>query len=344
MTTSLPTTYFKSDGPCCVDPTDQEVASTISYNDSGNTWILQGDLEPGLAWASANSSSGLTINYETCADASNLTNCGPHHEFWGDKEAYDDSSIYGDLENIPANASVFSIDVYLPYLNYANCQNDTGHGSLGCTYELFPYNSATLGYSVGGNMDVISVAEVCNYPCTTGGLLMSAYTSQGGASVISNLNSITNTTFTPFHRLTIATNRKNFIGFYVDNTLVYSNNTMPIEQNTEYGSPYVEFSLRTSINNQTLSVTYSNFTAYTSSSVFVTGLSSGMTAIVNGTDGFNATASANSSGVATLNVVTEPTNLTVSVELDGKLIATYNQQIEIGAILDLETSNSGNIT
>ena len=327
MSTQMGTTYFPSDGPCC----GGGPGAVVVYNDQGNQWVWQGDIEPGTAWASSNGT-GLTVTYDTSAG-------GPHHEFYGDREAFDDSSIYGDLNNVPANATLFSVDVSMPYYNYYSyCSQDYGNGSNGCSYELTPYNSAALAFNVDGSYDVVSIAEVCNYPCTSNALQLSAYTSAGGSSLLQTLNTVTIPNYTSSHRLTIATDRKSFIDFYVDNILLYSNTTMPISQPT--GVPgQVELSMRTSVNNETDAVTFSNFTAYANSTISASGLSrQGMTLVVNGTNGFNASSIASSNGTATVNVSPNPVNLTVSIELNGKIIATYNVTVSAGAQFQLESS------
>ncbi|MHB8567193.1 MAG: hypothetical protein ACYC7D_12500 [Nitrososphaerales archaeon] len=328
MNTMLGRTYLPYDGPCCTEPPVS--GGAINYTDRGNNWVLQGDIEPGTAWASANAS-GLTVSYDASQG-------GPNHEFWGDNEAFNDASIYGDLDGIPSNATVFSVDAYLPYHSYyANCQQDLGNGSSGCSYEVTPYDSAALALISSGKWVVVSFAEICNNnPCTTNGLQMTAYTSAGGANILNMLAVMTEPTYSPLHKLTIATDKKTFIAFYVDNILVYSNSTMPIDLSGQ-GSQ-IEISQRTSINNETSSVTWSNATAYAGSNISVSGLSRGMTVVVNGTGGFNVTAVPSSNGTAFVIVAIEPMDLVVSVELNGKLIATYRGSLEVGAVLALVTS------
>ena len=317
--------YFQGDGPCCSIPPVYSDAKT--YNDSGNSWTLQGDYEPGIAWFSANST-GLTINDQTCDGSS----CGPRQEA-NAGEAFNDVSFYGDV-SIPSNATLFSIDAYIPYHNYySSCALDKGQS--GCTYELLPYDAAALALDVSGNLIVVSFAEVCNNPCSTNGLQMSAYTSGGGSSVNQVLNTIDNSTYTPLHKLTIATDRKSFIELYVDNILLYSSTTMPIDLSGGGGA--IEISERTSINGEVDSVTWSNFLAYSSSEIAVGGLSSGMTLVASGSNGFNETLSSFSNGVGIINVATSPSNVSVNIELDGKVIASKSD-LESGAFLMLNTS------
>ncbi|MHB1907491.1 MAG: hypothetical protein ACYCQJ_01315 [Nitrososphaerales archaeon] len=325
LTTSEGTVYFQGDGPCCSKPPVYSNAKT--YNDNGNSWTLQGDYEPGIAWFSANST-GLTISDQACDGSS----CGPRQEA-NAGEAFDDVSFYGDV-SIPSNATLFSIEAYIPYHSYySSCTLDKGQS--GCTYELLPYDAAALALDVSGNLIVVSFAEVCNNPCSTNGLQMSAYTSGGGSSVNQVLNTIDNSTYTPLHTLTIATDRKSFIELYVDNILLYSSTTMPIDLSGGGGS--IEISERTSINGEVDSVTWSNFLAYSSSEIAVSGLSSGMTLVASGSNGFNETLSSFSNGVGIINVTTSPSNVSVSVELDGKVIASKSA-LKSGAFLTLNTS------
>ena len=321
----MATTYIPHDGPCCTQPPVS--GGIVNYTDQGNTWAFQGDIEPGTAWASANSS-GLTVSYDTSQG-------GPNHEFWGDHEAFNDASIYGDLAGIPSNAEVFSVQAYIPYHSYySSCQQDQGGNSSGsgCTYELTPYDSAALAYDVGGNYVVVSIAEICaSNPCTSNALQMSAFTSQGGASIVKTLALENNPVYSPLHKLTIATDRKTFIDFYVDNVLLYSNTTMPIDLSG--GGLSLQLSQRTSINNETHSVTWSNAAAFTSSSIAVSGLASGMSLVVNGAGGFSQTAASDSNGVATVNVSLQPQNLTLGIESNGNLILSFPQEVSAGAEL-----------
>jgi hypothetical protein len=354
LTTPMSSTDFPGDGPCCSQPND--FSNEINYTDNGNLWILQGDLEPmGRAWAIANSS-GLNLNYQTCPTSGNLSNCGPYAEFHAG-EAFDDSAIYVDLgalpilppgakaaplfgmakdisfspslTTVPANATVFSVEVNLVQQNFNGCTNDTGSG---CTYEDIAYDSAALGFDVGGNYDVASIAEVCGngVSCASPSLQMSAYTSNGGASVVQTLRTVTNTTFSSQHKLTIATDRRTFIDFYVDNQLIYSSSTMPIEQSPATPGA-LELSMRTSVNNETEEATFSNVTVYGNSTIAAGGLSAGMTLVVTGPNGFAAAGNANSSGYAVVDVSADPADLVVSVTLNGNSIANYSSPVSAGA-------------
>lgn len=369
MNSSLSKTSLRGDGPCCSGPPDYN--NEVNYTDNGNLWVLQGDISPGSAYAEANSS-GLTLSFKTCANSANLTDCTPIHEFQRDHEAYNDPSIYGDLGAIPVlppgspsvsfpgrglslassspsssslttispDATVFSITVNLQVQNFAGCQLDNGNGGPGCTYELAPVDSVSFGYDVGGNYDVVSIAEICvDSACSSTMMQMSAYTSNGGDSIANTLATVnTNSTFTPTHRLTIATDGKSYIYFYVDNYLLYHSNAIPIEQKSQGGGGALEFAMRTSVNNITEVATFGNVTAYRSPFVSITGLSNGMTAIINGTNGFNQTITVGSNGTVNFNVIESSINLVVSVKLDGKIIATYTQNLQIGSVLKLSSS------
>jgi hypothetical protein len=328
MHTYLGNTRFPGDGPCCSIP--PVYSDIVTYTDNGNTWTWQGDLNPGSAFASDNGS-GFTITYST------MSGC-PHSERYGGNEAFDDCSFYGSVGSTPANATLFSVDVYMPYYNYYSyCQQDTSAGGSGCTYEIIPYNEAALGIDVGGNIVNVAFAEVCNSPCTSNGMLMLAYTSQGGSSVLETLNQTTVNSYTPFHKLTIATDRSSYIDLYVDNTLVYSNHTMPIDLTG--GSPAIMLSERTSVNGETDIVTWSNVLAYSSPFITASGLPIGATLVVSGTSGWSSSQVANSNGTAIVNVAPNPSNLSVSVELDGKTLASYSGTVQTGSVFTLVTSS-----
>ena len=390
MITSMPKTIFPNDGPCCGGQAGDDINYTDNGNLWTLQGDIDVGGSPNGAWASADSV-GLSITYNTCIYAyiSEYSTsgyvCGPHHEYLQGEGPYD-SSIYGDLgaipvcppsscgnrplvfpassyygsENlyaypsitpVPGSATVFSIDVNLPYHNfYSACQQDTQSNSTdplaplndGCTYEssIGPYDSASLGFDVGGNYDIVGIAEVCPCTGTTNSLQMFAYTSNGGASITKILNITTISDFTPFHKLTVATDRRTFVDFYVDNALVYSSSTMPIEQSINYGG-VIEFSTRTNINHEADIVTFSNATIYSNSTITATNLPSGAVLSVTGLDGFSANETADPNGKAVVDVSAEPTNLIVSVKSNGETIATYTEPIDAGAVLNLSDSTSG---
>ena len=162
------------------------------------------------------------------------------------------------------------------------------------------------------------------------------------ASLSKTLNTTSLATFTSSHRLTIATDRQNYIEIFVDNMKVYSSNTLPVSlSGTNLDVNFYQF---TNVNNMTASTTWSNFLAYGNNKITVSGLKNGMTVVVNGTNGFQASAIGNSSGMATVDVSLEPLNLSVSVELNGQIIVTYGSQVQTGASLKLVTTSSTSST
>lgn len=328
LTTPKVQTYFPADGPCC----GGTQADVVYYSDNGNSWAFEGDLNPGRAWLNANSS-GLTVSYETCSDPSNPLNCGPHHEHLGDGEAFDDSSLYGDLGNIPSNATVFSVTANIPYHPYyQNCQLDSGNGGSGCSYEETPYDAAGFALVANGQYLVLSFAETCNSPCTTNALQVSAYTSGGGSSVFKILNTTNFATYTAVHKLTISTDRKSYLDLYFDSTLIYSNTTMPVNMSGAISE--LQLSQRTSINNETSTVTWSNLEVYSSPSVIVENVPAGATVDVKGSNGFTVSNVQTVNGTAVIDVAVNPVNLSVSVIVDGKTLA-YPASINSGTVLAL---------
>ena len=392
MITSMPQAIFPNDGPCCGGQAGDEINYTDNGNLWALQGDIDVGGSPEGAWASANNS-GLSITYNTCIYAyiseyeTSGYVCGPHHEYLQGEGPYD-SSIYGDLGAIPvcppstcgnrplvltassyfgsrnvydspsitpvpSSATVFSIDVNLPYHNfYSTCQQDTKSNSTdplaplndGCTYEstIGPYDSASLGFDVGGNYDIVGIAEVCPCTSTANSLQMFAYTSNGGASITKILNITTIADFTPFHKLTVATDRRTFVDFYVDNLLVYSSSTMPIQQSTNYGG-VIEFTTRTNINHEADIVTFSNAAVYSNSTITATNLPSGAILSVTGPDGFSSNETADPNGKAVVDVSAEPMNLIVSVKSNGETIAKYAQPVNAGAVLNLSNSSSSGV-
>lgn len=328
MHTFMGQKYFPGDGPCCsIPPVDSDI---VTYNDNGNVWTWQGDLNPGSAYASDNGS-GFKITYSTAAGC-------PHHELMQDHESFDDCSFYGSLAGAPSNATVFSVEASIPYYDYySSCRQDTGGGGSGCTYEITPYNEAAFGIDVGGNIVYVAFAEVCNSPCSTNGLLMTAYVSQGGSDVTQTLVRVSNTTYTPLHRLTIATDRRTYIDLYVDNERIYSNATLPTGFN---GTGYaLQLSERTSVNNEVSIVTWSNLLAYESGYISATGLPAGSTLVVaSGANNFQLEQSAGSNGTAIIDVVPQMGTFAVSVQLNGKTLVSYNAPAEPGSQFTLVNS------
>jgi hypothetical protein len=251
-------TFFPGDGPCCSIP--PVYSDVINYNDQGNNWTFQGDLNPGSAYALANNT-GFTINYNTDAGC-------PRQEVHGG-ESSTDCSFYGDLASPPQNGYVFSVDAYIPYYGfYSSCPHDSG-SIKGCSYEgSTPWDEAALGLQAGGNLVNVGFAEVCSGSPCSNALELIAYTSQGGSSCLSPcpLASSIVTSYTPFHKLTISTDRKTYLNMYVDNILVYSSKTMPITLNGAYT---LELSERTSINGETFAVTWSNVAIYSTNNTSI---------------------------------------------------------------------------
>ncbi|GEM_PF-1472264 len=343
LTTPLAKTYYRGDGACC----GGTGANDINYSDDGaSSWITYGDFEPGRAWAVANSS-GLTIADQTCSSTGNpLRVCGPYWEWYGDGNEETVSSMYAQSNmNIPSNAIVYSITATIPYWSYyKGCQFNVS--STGCSYVYAygtnefgtssptPYDSAfwSLSNASGYSVDV-GFAEICNGPappCTSNALELVAFTSGGGTYYTQLLKNESVSSYTPTHKLTIATDRKSFIDLFVDNNLVYSSSTIPVNFASCCSLSFFQF---TNVDNETDYTTWSNFTIYSSSTVTVQGLSSGMFVIASGANGFSANVSA-SAGVAVVDVAPDPVNLSISIELNGQIIATASK-IDAGAVLEL---------
>jgi hypothetical protein len=329
MNSYMAQTYFPGDGPCCSIP--PVYSDVVTYNDNGNVWTWQGDLNPGSAYAFANST-GFTLNYNTSGGC-------PRQEAQAG-EGYDDCSFYGSPNGVPQNGLIFSVDVYLPsYSFYSSCQADTG-SNQGCTYESLAYDEVALGVVSLATSNSVNVgfAEICNTPCTSNALEMIAYTSAGGSSCENPcpLHSIIENNYSPLHKLTIATDRRSFVEMYVDNNLIYSSSTMPIDLS---GSTYeILLSERTSINGETFATTWSNAQIYSSNTISASGLPSGSSLVVNGTNGFSASQSPDSNGNAAVNVAPETSNLLVSVMMNGKVIASYTEPVEAGSVFKLSAS------
>jgi hypothetical protein len=375
LTTPLAQTNFAGDGPCCSNPQrfGNEINYTDNGNLWTLQGDLE---PMGGAWAAANSSGltlnyqscPTNSNLSSCGPHSERWR---GNESSIDSSIYGDlggipvcppslcdfprlgSGSFGlglnsafpgavpSITAVPSGAEVFSIVVDIPYHNYfSSCSPDnnlTGPAT-GCTYEgSSPYDGATFGFDVEGNYDTVSVAEVCPCNATSNSLQLAAYTSGGGASIIQDLNLTTiSYGFTPLHRITIATDRSTFLYMYVDNKLLYSSSKLPIPQNGP-STGALEFALRTSVNDVEPNVaTFSDVTVYSTSTITVTGLSSGMSVGVSGPSGFNATASTNSTGDAVVNVSDQPTDLTISVSYNGNVIATYSSNVSAGAVLELK--------
>jgi hypothetical protein len=317
-------TIFPGDGPCCSIP--PAYSNVVTYNDQGNIWTFQGDLNPGSAYAFANST-GFTINYNTDAGC-------PKQEVHGG-ESSTDCSFYGDLGSAPQNGVVFSVGAYIPfYTFYSTCPHDSGNVK-GCSYEgSTPWDEATLGLDVGGYLVNVGFVEVCSGSPCTNALEMIAYLSQGGSSCLSPcpLASSIVSSYTPYHRLTIATDRKTYLDMYVDNTLVYSSTTtLPVSLSGSYS---IELSERTSINGETFAVTWSNVVIYSSNNVSgTTSAPSGTSHAANAQSQFRAVISAAVNRGSELSVESgNPNNFIMSAEMHGKdIIAMSNGRAVYGS-------------
>ena len=317
---------------------------TYTYTDGGNNWIFDGDFEPGIAEISANATKGVTMIQTTCFNEPYTApdRCGPFHEFVGDNNEENVTELSSVLSNVPTNLTLFSIYAYIPQYNFfGSCSYNVS--STGCSYEgSGPSVSANWALASSGsnfsNSVAISFAEVRN-----GGGAPALSVGASTASVLCRpeckyaggqfLGGTFISQYTPMHRLTIATDRKSFIELFFDNTKIYSNSTMPIDLNgTNLSLNFYQF---TTINNETIETSWSNFTAYAGNAVTVSGLTSGMTLVVTGPGGFQQSALGNSSGVATVEVTLNPADLNVTIDLNGRPVVSYGQNVSAGATLKL---------
>lgn len=285
---------------------------------------------------------------QTCSGPGNpLKVCGPYWEENGDKRFVNGqlrgeenvSELSAALYGIPPTANVFSIYLTLPKYDFSSCVFNVS--STGCSYEgAGPSITGILALDVGPNSVAVSLSEA-----QTGmyvGISTAAFVNgQYDASLSKNLSPKVPffSTYSPTHKLTIATDRHSYFEVWLDNTLEYSNATMPVDMNQS--GLAVNFYQFDNVDNMTLSTTWKNFTAYSSPFVTVTGLSPGMSILVNSTSGnYTALANANSSGVAVVDASNHPTSLLVSVQLNGKTIDAYGSSVGAGADLKLVTTTS----
>jgi hypothetical protein len=330
-------TYFRGDGLGGDGGT-----YTYLYNDSGNTWYLQGDFQPGRAMLVANSS-GLTLQDQTCFGPGNpLRECGPYWEWNGDNHEENVSELSAVLNTVPSSANVFTIYLHLPKYDLSGCAFNVS--STGCSYEGYgPAISGVWAFDAFGidqNGNNVSSSIAVSAAEGTSGVLVGL----GSATIVNgkydaalsknfNVQVPFFQNFTSNHKLTIETDHLSYLRVYVDNILEYSNNTLPVDLN---GSSFaVNFYQFDNVNNMTMGTTWSNFTMYSSPYVTVSGLQNGMQVLVTGGNGFNVTALGNSSGVAVLDVGNQPLNLIVSVQLNGRTIVTYQTRVNTGAELKL---------
>ncbi len=316
---------------------------TYTYTDDGNNWVFSGDFEPGIAEISSNDSRGVTMIQTTCFNQpyTGPNRCGPYHEFVGDNNEENVTELSAVLSGVSTNLTLFSIYAYIPQYNYfGSCRYNVS--STGCSYEgSGPSVSANWALVSSGsnfsNSVAVSFAEVSNGGSPA--LSIGAST----ASVVCNpeckyaggkfLGGSFVSQYTPLHRLTIATDRKSFMELFVDNTKVYSNTTMPVNLNgTNLSLNFYQF---TSINNETVTTSWSNFTAFAGNSISVSGLTTGMTLVISGPGGFQQNALGNSNGYAAIDVSLNPLDLNVTIDLNGRGIVSYGQLVSAGAVLKL---------
>ncbi len=331
LTTNQGKTRIQCDEPYCYS----------YYLDNGNNWTLDGDIEPGQGFFLANDS-GLTLINPTCnpTPTNNIEVCGPWHEAVGDKwEDETVSQVTASLSGLPPDLTLFSIYLTLPDYSqmFSHCIFNQS-SAYGCSYE--GYSAAVIGVFAltvnNTNTIAINAAETgsegnpttLSFSAQAAGLI-------NGKIVTETLNSTNAPSFTPSHKFTIATDRKSFIELFVDNTKLYSSESLPIDLGGS--SISISFYQFTSVNNETITTTWKNFTAYDSSAISVTGLQSGMSVFLEGQNGFSESVVANSSGIAVLDVSLDPLDLRISVELGGQTIATYEGTVGAGAQLELLT-------
>ena len=305
-------------------------------------WTFNGDFEPGTAWFTAGKG-GLNLSLNTCSPPDNHgTQCGPYWEWNGQHEEFL-VELSGTVYNLPSNVDLFSINVTMPYYSFMSSCASNYTNYNGCSYEG-PY----------GPTDSAILSLLSSTPNSAAAVFVSVSEGAGfngnnslaigvGTSMFANGEYVNGTTlygatesFTPTHTLTIATDRKTFIEMFVDGKEVYSSSTIPVLLNGS--SIQAGLQMNTNINNETLSTIWSNFVAYSSNTISVSGLQSGMQVVVSGSGGFSANGTPNANGVANVDVAKEPTGLLVSVEQDGKTIARANETVSVGASLNLVTS------
>ncbi|MGI0090734.1 MAG: hypothetical protein ACREBS_03405 [Nitrososphaerales archaeon] len=345
LTTNVTQTFFRSDG--LGGDCGSVQCYTFNYTDNGNPWVVQGDFEPGAAWLSANSS-GFTMTDQACSSPGNpLKVCGPYWEWNGDKRVVNGvitgeenvSELSAALYGVPSTADVFSIYLAMPKYDFSSCVLNTS--STGCSFEgTGPSITGIWALDAGPNSVAVSLSQA-KTGIYVGISTASFLNGQYQPSLSKNLNASVPffPTFSPNHKLTIATDRHSYFEVWVDNTLEYSSTKMPVD--LSQSGIALNFYQFDNVNNMTLSTTWKNFTAYSSSFVTVVGLSPAMSIVVNGTNGFSGNANANSTGIAVVDVSDHPTDLQVSVELNGKIVVTYGTTVGAGAQLRLITQLLG---
>ncbi|MHB1907398.1 MAG: hypothetical protein ACYCQJ_00850 [Nitrososphaerales archaeon] len=316
----------------------QNDASSATYG----PWTFNGDFEPGTAWFTSGKG-GLDLSLNTCSPPDNHgTECGPYWEWNGQHEEFL-VELSGTYYNLPSNVDLLSINVTIPFYSFMSSCASNYTKYNGCSYEG-PY----------GPTDSAILSLLSSSPNSAAGVFVSVSESAGfngnnslaigvGTSTFANGEYVNGTTlysttesFTPKHTLTIATDRKNFIEMFVDGREVYSSSTIPVSLNGS--SIQAGLQMNTNINNETLSTIWSNFVAYSSNTISVSGLQSGMQVVVSGPGGFSANGTPSANGIANIDVANEPTSLLVAIEQNGKTIARANETVSVGASLNLVTS------
>ena len=313
----------------------------VSYEGWSVTGDL-GDLQPDIDWFQANSS-GLTLNDQTCsALALGGVSCGPYQKA-NLQHTSNFTEVEAGMNNLPANLTAFSIDVDIPYYPFfQSCVFNSSQS--GCSYEgstpMLAANWALNAYGPITSYSIaLNVAEIRNG--TANALSIGASYDQTLCSVVGcdndgprQLNSSFLEGFSSFHRLAIVTDRSTYIEMFVDGRLIYSNHNAESFFSSAKSGFGVAFYQYTSVNNETTSTTWSNFSAYPGPDIIVAGLSAQMDVRVTGAEGFNAVADPNQSGVAVVNVISSPSNLTLAVEENGRTITTFQGQLAAGCYLE----------
>jgi hypothetical protein len=352
LTSPQSTQVLQGDGPGDCSPTP--CGYEFPYSNGANRWIIEGDVEPGTGSLSANNS-GLTLTDQTCSSPGNpLRVCGPYWEWNGEPFEENVSQVSAVTNSVPTNGQVFSIYLSLPQYDFEGCKYNIS--STGCSYEGYvPSIIGVWSLDVGNTSSsnsysiAVSLAESCSLlaaPYST--CISSTNQLSVGISTAAFVNgkydsglSVNLTPKVPYmsysenHELTIATDLHSYFEVWVDNILEYSSSTVPIPSGNTYGLNFYQFD---NVDNMTLSTIWKNMTVHSSPYISVTGLSSGMTVVATGANGFNSTATPNSNGIANLDASNQPSNLSISVELNGQIIATYSSQVSIGTELKLVTT------
>jgi hypothetical protein len=311
-------------------------------------WEINGlaDLQPDVAWFSANKT-GFTLSDQTC-DGPVPKDCGPYETWNGQQQNSNYTELGAGLYDVPENLTNFSIYVSIPYYSFFDsCVYSTN--SAGCSYEgsspevVAGFEIAVSGTSTTNSIS-INIAEVRGNESSPNELLISADSNsivcgaEGCSGVApATLNRTVVPLFTPSHEFSIETNDNSSISLYVDRMLVYSNNSMQNFFKAGTGLALGFYQL-TSVNNETSSTTWSNFSAYSdrAANITVTGLSPKMWLEIIGPGGFEqVSGSANSTGVATVDVSQVPGDLELNILEGSSVVARFDGTVSAGAALNL---------